>query len=114
MSTITATSVSKTGSFAVTEITATDSDVIAYDSSKKQILLLDNSTSAAITATIKGATATSTVVAGIGTVDLSAGISVTVAAGATLALMLSTVSLYLSGDVTMTGGTGLTASLLEI
>jgi hypothetical protein len=48
-------------------------------------------------------------------VGVSAGFSVgAIAAGAAKAVLLSTIAYYLQGPVAITGGTGLTAILLEI
>lgn len=61
-----------------------------------------------------GGRATTIPVQGVGSVDVSAGYSVgAITAGAEVAIPLDTIRAYLVGVIAITGGTGLSASLLE-
>lgn len=103
------------GVFTVNKTTLSASDTLAYAPGTGQLLELFNSTGGALTATIKGAGASATYpvpgTAGT-TIDATAGKAVTVAAGATQAILLDNLPAYLIGAVTVTGGTGLVASVL--
>lgn len=114
MATIVATSMQGAGKRAVTMTTMTASDTLTYKAGQGQILILRNGTAGALTPIIDGAGATTVPVQGIGSVDVSTGYSVgSIAAGAQVAIPLDTISAYLVGVITITGGTGLSASLLE-
>ena len=89
-------------------------DTLTYKSSQGQILILRNGTAGALAPIIRGAGSTTLPVQGIGSVDVSGGYSVgSIAAGAEVAIPLDTIRAYLVGVVSITGGTGLSASLLE-
>jgi hypothetical protein len=53
-------------------------------------------------------------VPGLGSVDVSAGKAIVVGAGASVAVVLGTISAYCKGNVHLTGGTGLKATLFNI
>lgn len=114
MSAIPLTSTQQQGDFVVSKITLGASDTLTYTQNSGQYLFLDNQTGSPIVATIDGAGGTSVPIPGVGaTYDVSAGKAVTVAAGVTKAIKLDTISAYLSGAVTVTGGTGLVAFIIK-
>ena len=114
MATIAATSMQGAGKRAVTLTTMTASDTLTYKPNKGQILILRNITAGALTPIIDGAGATTIPVQGVGSVDVSNGYAVgSIAAGAEVAIPLDTIRAYLVGVISITGGTGLSASLLE-
>lgn len=114
MATIVATSMQGAGKRAVIVTTMTASDTLTYKAGQGQILILRNGTAGALTPIIDGAGATTIPVQGVGSVDVSAGYSVgAIAAGAEVAIPLDTIRAYLVGVIAITGGTGLSASLLE-
>ena len=113
MAVITATSITS-GSATVTRTTLSASDTFVYESSSRPVLILDNVTGGGLTVNIDGDGASAVSVAGVGSVDISGGYSTaTIAAGTTLAIDLRKISAYLSGTITVTGGTGIEAMLLE-
>lgn len=116
MATITATSLQAAGAVATTQTTLDgSSDTFTYDASKTQVLILENPTASAISPTIDGDGGTTVGVPGIGSVDVSGGYAVgSIAAGAAVSLICSTVSAYLQGTITITTGSGLVATLLEL
>lgn len=114
MPVIAATSMQGAGKRAVTVTTMTASDTLTYKSGQGQILILRNGTAGPLTPIIDGAGSTTYPVQGVGSIDVSAGYSVgAIAAGAQVAIPLDTIRAYLVGVIAITGGTGLSASLLE-
>ena len=114
MATITATDVSGSGAIQVTETTLTASDTFTYDRSKEPVLTIRNDTASPITVNIDGDGATTKVVGGIGSVDLTGGYDTpAIAAGDVYAIRLNTIFEYLSGTIAVTGGSGAEATLME-
>lgn len=116
MGVIAATSMAGLGVRAMSETTLTASDTLAYDAaSSGSILILRNPTGGAISPTIIGSTAPASIpVSGYGTVSAAAGYPVgSIPAGAARVIPLDTIARYLSGAVTITGGTGLVAAFLK-
>ena len=114
MATIVATSMQGAGKRNLAVTTMTASDTLTYKPNQGQILILRNGTAGALTPIIDGAGATTVPVQGVGSVDVSAGYAVgSIAAGAQVAIPLDTIRAYLVGVIAITGGTGLSASLLE-
>ena len=114
MPTITATSIAGLGKAAVALTTLNGTDSLVYREGNKPVLVLHNPTAGAISPVIDGNGGTTVPVAGIGTVDVSGGYAVgSIAAGACVAIPLITIREYLKGTIAITGGTGLTAALLE-
>lgn len=114
MATVTPTSMQGNGARVVTHTTLTASDTFTYKPGTRQVLELDNITAGALTVNIDGAGGTTVPVAGIGSVDVSAGYSTgAIAAGAKVAIPLDSISAYLQGTIAMTGGTDIRAALLE-
>lgn len=111
MAAITATSMTGSGSRAVTATTLGASDTLTYVPGS--VLILDNVTAGALTPNIDGAGGTTVPVAGIGSVDVSSGYTTpSIAAGAKAAIPLDTIKEYLKGVITVTGGSGIKASIL--
>ena len=115
MATIIATSMGGTGSRTITQTTLTGTaDTFIYNASAEQLLILFNDTGGSLSPVIDGSGATSIVVAGIGSVNLSGGYPVgTIAAGAMTAVPLDTIKEFLKGTIAITGATGIVASLLS-
>jgi hypothetical protein len=114
MAVIAATNMQAAGVRTVTETTLGASDTFVYNASRNPVLYLNNETGGALTVTIDGSGGTTVPVAGIGNVSVADGYSTgSIAAGGVRAIVLSTISKYLQGTVTVTGGTGIVASLLE-
>jgi hypothetical protein len=98
--------------------TLTASDSFTYVPNTNQVLELHNNTAGPLTAVIKGSAPSATYpVPGAGgtTIDLSAGLSITVAASASVLVALDAHAAYLAGNgtITVTGATGMTAILLS-
>lgn len=114
MAAITATSMGGTGARVVTRTTLGSSDTFTYNASRNPVLILDNVTAGALTPNIDGAGGTTVPVAGLGTVSVASGLTLaSIAAGACVAIPLKSIEAYLQGAITITGGTGIKASLLE-
>ena len=114
MAAITSIDGSQKGAFDSTGVTLTASDTITVDSGRKQVLVLTNGTAGALTATIIGATATTAIIPGYGSVNVAAGYPVAVPAGQSRTVKLDDITLYLQGAVNITGGTGLNAKLFNL
>ncbi|KTT17965.1 hypothetical protein [Pseudacidovorax intermedius] len=103
------------GKFLATGQTLTASDSLTVNPDRKQLLVLTNGTASTITATLLGSTATAADLPGYGgSVSLSAGYPIAVAANTAQAVELADIALFLQGNVTITGGTGLNAKLFEL
>lgn len=114
MAAIAATNMQGAGSRAVTVTTLGASDTLVYNPDKSPVLILNNVTAGALTPNIDGAGGTTTPVAGVGSVDVSGGYTTpSIAAGAVHAIPLASIAKYLQGVITVTGGDGIEASLLE-
>lgn len=114
MATITPTLLTGSGQRTVTQTTLTASDTFTYKPGTGQILILRNGTGGALTPVIDGAGGTTAGAPGIGSIDVSSGYSVgSVAAAAVKAIPLDTISAYLQGTIAVTGGTGISAILLN-
>jgi hypothetical protein len=114
MAVITKTSIESAGATTVTETTLGASDTLVYSPARNPILILNNATAGALTPNIDGAGGTAVSVAGIGSVSVASGYTApSIAAGAVVAIPLRSIAEYLRGTVTITGGTGIKASILE-
>lgn len=110
MAVIAQTSMSGSGSRAVTETTLTTTNSMEYVVGGT--LILRNDTGAGVTGNIDGDGGTTVPVAGVGSVDVSSGYSTgSIAAGDAVAIPLDTIAAYLNGDIAVTG-TGLVATYL--
>lgn len=102
------------GAFAAAPTVMTASDTITYDPNFKQLLVVRNGTAGALTLVIDGSDGTTVVKPGIGVFNVSAGLSVPLPVGETRAIDLGTISDYLQGVVTLTGGTGASLQLFNL
>lgn len=98
--------------------TASASDAFTYVPNTGQVLELHNNTVGSLTAVIKGTAPSATYAipgAGGTTVDLSAGLSITVAASASVFVALDAHAAYLAGTgaCTVTGAATMTVILLN-
>lgn len=95
--------------------TLSASDTLAFVPKAGMYLTLANNTAGALTATLVGSTAPAAyVVPGTGgtTLNLAAGKAILVGANSTVEVALDELELYLQGNITVTGGTGLIATVL--
>lgn len=114
MAVITATSVNILETAAVTETTLGASDTFVFKATKDPLMILNNGTAGALTPLIDGDGGTTVAVSGVGDVDVSGGYTLaSIGAGEVIVLRLTSISKYCQGVVTMTGGDGITATLLE-
>lgn len=114
MAAITSIDARQVGAFAAALTTLGADDTITVAPGKKQLLVLRNPTGGTLTGTIDGSTGTTVSVPGLGAVDVSSGKAIPVAAGLSVAVVLSTISAYCQGVVHITGGAGLVAQLFDI
>lgn len=105
---------SQKGEFVAAITTLSADDTITFTPTKKQLLVLRNTTAGSLTVTIDGSTGTTVSVPGLGDVSVAAGLAIVLAAGVSKAVMLSTVSAYCSGVVHLTGAATCTAQLFDI
>lgn len=114
MAVITATDMTGSGSRAVTVTALGASDTFVYNADKKPVLYLNNVSGGSLTPLIDGDGGTTVPCSGIGDVDVSAGLTLAaIGIGATAAIPLNSISGYLSGIITITGGDAIEATLLE-
>ncbi len=114
MAVVAATSMNGSGARVVTLTTLGASDTFVYNASKNPVLVLNNVTGGGLTPNIDGAGGSNVPVAGIGSVSVASGLTLaSIAAGAEVAIPLKSIEEYLRGVITMTGGTGIKASILE-
>lgn len=115
MAVITATSTQGLGTKPISITTLGASDTLVYRGGKQSTLVLNNVTAGALTPLIVGADAsTDYVVPGVGTIDLSVGEQLaSIGIGAEVLIRLDNISAKLKGVITITGGDGIEASLLE-
>lgn len=102
------------GSFTAALTTLSASDTITFDTRKKQLLVLRNPTGGSLTLTIDGDGGTTVTYPGLPAVSVSAGYSIAVPAGESRAVVLSTISAYCQGAVTLSGAAGLVAQLFDL
>ena len=112
MAAITTQALAQDGAFALTFATLSASDTITFTSNS--YILFYNSTAGSLTAVVKGSSAVSKSVDGIGAVSLSAGVSVVVPAGEFRILNVNSRDEYMVGtSVTITGAATLKAAVLQ-
>ena len=114
MAVIAPTSMQGGGVRATVKTTLTASDTLPYAAGSGQVLILRNPTGGALSPLIDGADGTTINFPGVPAVSVAGGYAVGSIAATTgeVAIPLDTISGYLQGVVTITGGTGLVASLL--
>ena len=111
MPALTVVNIKKPGNTGITIETLDGSDTFSISATGNESLILTNPTGADITCTLTGTSAPATVFCdGVGTIAVSPE-SVTVAAGETESVYLSSLSKKLAGGVTIGSGAGLEASL---
>lgn len=100
----------------VTETTLTSSDTFVYRQGAGQQLQLRNVTGGALTVTITGADSVATTFPGGGSINYAGGYSTGSIAATTghVIIPLDTISDYLRGTLTVTGGTGIKASIVSV
>lgn len=103
-----------TTDFAAPLTTLTASDTITFDPTRRQLLVVRNPTAGPLTLNIDGAAGTSVSVAGLGTVSVAGGYGITVGAGLSRAVVLSSISSYCQGVVTLTGAALCVVQLFNI
>jgi hypothetical protein len=114
MATIAPTLMTGSGPRTAVSTTLTANNGFVYNPGTGQILILRNATAGALTPLLDGADGTTVPVAGIGNVSVSGGFSAgSVAASATIAIPLDTISAYLQGAINVTGVTNMIAILLN-
>lgn len=114
MATIVPTLMTGSGQRTVTQTTLTSSDTFVYKPGTGQVLILRNGTAGSLSPVIDGADGTTVGVKGIGNIDVSGGYAVgSIAASVVKAIPLDTISAYLQGVIAVTGGTGISAILLN-
>jgi len=115
MATITETAANVLGGVTMTQVALTGTaDTFTYRQGTGQILILRNGTGGALSPVIDGDGGSSVGVDGLGVVSVASGYPVgSIPAGAAVAIPLDTIYQYLQGTISITGGTGLTASLLR-
>lgn len=115
MAALASTSINQGGAFTPTTITLGASDTITYDAAKEQLLVLYNASAGALTPNIDGAAGTTISVPGTSsTFSVAAGYTFpSIAVGAYAMVRLNSISAYLSGAITITGGSGIKAVLLD-
>ena len=101
------------GAFAAAETVLSASDTITFTPAAKQLLTLRNTTASPVIVTLDGADGTTVAVDGIGTVSVAAGLAITVPATNSVAVVLSTVRNYCQGVVTLSGGVGVSARVIN-
>lgn len=115
MPVLTSTSVRAGGVVSTTENTLTASDTFVWDQNTAgAILILRNGTAGALSPTITGSTASAAIpVTGYGPVSAASLPVGSIPAGQTRVIPLDTRREYLQGAITIAGGTGITATLLQ-
>jgi len=115
MAVITITSMQGIGQKDVAITTLGASDTFTYKQGTNATLILNNVSGGPLTPLIVGDGAPSAYpVNGAGTIDLTGGeLLASIPDGDEVAIKLDTIALYLEGVITLTGGTGIKASLLQ-
>lgn len=112
MPALTSVNIRANGNTAVTPATLTASDTFTVSATSNQSLILENETADDVVVSLAGAAAPATYFSvGIGDVAIQP-LSVTVPANSGVSIYLSSLRIKLAGGVTMTGGTGLKATLI--
>lgn len=114
MAAIASINAAQAGAFAAAITTLSADDTITFNPAKKQLLVFRNTTGGSLTATIDGDGGTTVAVPGLGNVSVAGGLAIPVAAGASVAVVLSTIRSYCQGVVHITGAANLTAQLFDL
>lgn len=96
----------------ITRTILSASDTLTYTQGARQFLFLYNTTASPVVVTLTGSAATTISPPGYGgTISVASGKAITVPASSSVLLELDDIYEYLKGNVTVTGGTGVTAHL---
>jgi len=114
MATVAKSNLGRGGVDALTFTTLTGTDDFVFDPLRTEILIMQNTTGSDVTVTIDGSGGTTENCPGIGPIDVSGGIQLTVTANGSETIQLGTIRAYLQGDIALTGGTGVEAAILVI
>lgn len=114
MAAITAISVTTNGSFTAAITTLSASDTITFDRRFKQLLVVTNPTGGSLTLKIDGDGGATVNKPGVGAVTVSGGYDIAIPAGASRAVLLSSISDYCQGVVTLTGAATCTLQLFNL
>jgi hypothetical protein len=114
MAAITSIDASQLGSFLSTGTVLSADDTITLNTSKKQLLVLTNTTGGSLTCTIDGASGTTVNLPGAPAISVAGGYAVVVAAGLSRSVVLSTISAYTQGAVHLLGAATMTAQLFDM
>lgn len=98
--------------FLATQNTMTASDTMTV-TGNAQMLILNNVTAGILNVVIDGDGGSVINVDGLGAVDVSAGYTINMPVGAVKIVRLITIRSFLQGNVTLTGGTGIKAILVN-
>jgi len=114
MATIVPTLMTGSGPRTLAPTTMTASNTFVYKPGTGQILMLRNATAGALTPILDGVGGTTVPVAGIGNVSVAAGFNAgSVAAAATIAIPLDTISAFLQGTINVMGCNNMIATLIN-
>ena len=114
MAALAASSITGSGAQAVTPLVLGASDTFVFKPNVKATLIFNNVSGGALTPLIVGSTATTEPCSGLGDITVSGGYQLaSVANGATVAIQLDSISGYLKGVLTITGGDAMQAQLFE-
>ena len=114
MAAIASINANQAGSFAAPITTLSTSDTITFRPNKKQLLVARNPTGGSLTLKIDGDGGSTVNVPGVGVVNVAGGYDIVLAAGASAAVVLSTISAYCKGEVTLTGAENAVVQLFDI
>lgn len=114
MATISNSSKDVLGAFTPTKTILSASDVLTFVTGANQELIMYNITASAVPVTFAGAGSTTVTVTGAGALTASvASLVVTVPANGFQVVRLDTIPAYLKGVVTVTGGVGVIATVIQ-
>jgi hypothetical protein len=94
------------GAFACNEQTLSSSDTITIAPASKQLMVVRNATGSPVNLLVDGDGGTSVSIKGLGAVSVSGGLTIAIPAGESRAVVLSTISYYTQGVVTLSGASG--------
>ena len=114
MAALTKSTFNAVGPVIITANTLTASDTFSYDDNFRTVIELRNATAGALSPVLDGVGGTTVGVAGIGPVSVASGYAVgSIAAGVTVWIEAANIAAYLQGVTTITGGSGIIASIVE-
>ena len=111
--TVTTLNVDGGGPVTATVNTLTTSDTLTFRNSPQQRILVSNGTGGSVTLNLDGADSAAFNVEGYGTLDPTSGLDIVIPDGQSRALFLGSRSRFLTGQITLTGASGATCTILE-